>query len=320
MRSKFLSIILAAGLANSCVLMENPHGEGVDPTEVAVTASVELDVLLPGAEERPGDDGPGLSHRFVIEAVAGNGACHARHIIFSPMGQRKVEQRLTMNLHARDYDILVWSDYAPEGGDSPFHDASTLRPARALLHGGRPSEFKDCFHASVPLDLRPYSGQWNVTMPVRAVLQRPVGRFELIANDAELFHDAMTRGAITGREFTVRVSYKGFYAGSFNVGAGKASELVRHAFEAPLGAIPEQGELSLAFDYVFVDEAGEQVPLLIEIVNEKGVTQAATNVSVPMQRNFNTTLRGHFLTNLTGGGIVIDPSFDAEIDIDLGEL
>lgn len=306
----------------SCVLMENPHGEGVDPTDVSVMADIHLDVYLPGAEAEPASDNAStLRHRFIVEAVADNGAIHARDTLFCPLGQQKVDCNLKLSLHARHYSLLVWSDYAvADDARSPFHDASSLRPVLALIHNGEPSEHKDCFYNSVDLDLRTHAGQWNVPLPVSVELRRPVGRFELIATDARAFMRSVAEDSSKGREFKARISYTGLYATSFNVHNGFAGELTNHSFELPVRCSEDDAEARIAFDYVFVAPEGENVPVRIDIINEKGAVLACTAVRVPMQRNYNTTVRGRFLTNTTEGGIVIDPSFDDEIDIDLGPI
>lgn len=306
----------------SCVLMENPHGEGVDPTEVSVMADIHLDVYLPGTEAEPvSDNSSAFRHRFIIEAVADNGATHARDTLFCPLEQQKVNCNLRLSLHARHYNLLVWSDYAvADDAHSPFHDASSLSPVIALINSREPSEFKDCFYNSVALDLRSHAGQWNSTLPVSVALRRPVGRFELIATDARAFLRYISEDSSKGKEFKARISYSGLYATSFNVLNGFAGELTNHSFELPVRCSEDDAEALIAFDYVLVAPEGENVPLRIDIINEKGTMLACTAVRVPMQRNLNTRVRGRFLTNTTEGGIVIDPSFDDEIDIDLGPI
>lgn len=41
---------------------------------------------------------------------------------------------------------------------------------------------------------------------------------------------------------------------------------------------------------------------------------------IPCERGKNTTVRGNFLTSDANGGIGIDPDYDGDLEVDLGEL
>ena len=77
----------------------------------------------------------------------------------------------------------------------------------------------------------------------------------------------------------------------------------------------------LGFDYVLTD-AGETVsiPVELEILNEKNEVLARTAFRIPCERGKNTTVRGNFLTSDANGGIGIDPDYDGDLEVDLGEL
>ena len=91
------------------------------------------------------------------------------------------------------------------------------------------------------------------------------------------------------------------------------------AFERPADGTKE---LILGFDYVLTD-AGETVsiPVELEILNEKNEVLARTAAfRIPCERGKNTTVRGNFLTSDANGGIGIDPDYDGDLEVDLGEL
>ena len=78
----------------------------------------------------------------------------------------------------------------------------------------------------------------------------------------------------------------------------------------------------LGFDYVLTD-AGETVsiPVELEILNEKNEVLARTAAfRIPCERGKNITVRGNFLTSDANGGIGIDPDYDGDLEVDLGEL
>ena len=58
----------------------------------------------------------------------------------------------------------------------------------------------------------------------------------------------------------------------------------------------------------------------LEILNEKNEVLARTVLRIPCERDKNTTVRGNFLTSDVNGGIGIDPGYDGDLEVDLGEL
>ena len=56
------------------------------------------------------------------------------------------------------------------------------------------------------------------------------------------------------------------------------------------------------------------------ILNEKNEVLARTAFRIPCERGKNTTVRGNFLTSDINGGIGIDPDYDGDLEVDLGEL
>jgi hypothetical protein len=55
-------------------------------------------------------------------------------------------------------------------------------------------------------------------------------------------------------------------------------------------------------------------------LNEKNEVLARTAFRIPCERGKNTTVRGNFLTSDINGGIGIDPDYDGDLEVDLGEL
>ena len=152
---------------------------------------------------------------------------------------------------------------------------------------------------------------------------RPVARYELVAKDVATFLNKLSTGGLKGESFTARVKYSDYLPTGYNLWDDVPKNSLMYmeykvAFERPADGTKE---LKLGFDYVLTD-AGETVsiPVELEILNEKNEVLARTAFRIPCERGKNTTVRGNFLTSDANGGIGIDPDYDGDLEVDLGEL
>ncbi len=317
-------------LAGGCSLHEEPEmtseGElGVDPT--AVTLNLNLTMNLSLAERAPvtvtrASENKYL-RRFIIEAYQDRQVV-ARQTVYEEDFNRS-SLPVSMKLHARNYRILVWADYVnaetPEQG--LVFDAKNLAfilPAGKYIGNSR---YKDVFAASARVDLTSYRNHWEAEAGLDIELYRPVARYELVAKDVETFLYKLSSGGLKGETFTARVKYSDYLSTGYNLWDDVPKNSLMYmeykvAFERPAEGTKE---LKLGFDYVLVS-AGEtaSVPVELEILNEKNELLARTTFSVPCERGKNTVVRGNFLTSDINGGIGIDPDYEGDLEVDLGEL
>ncbi len=317
-------------LLTACNMYEYPeeteNGEkGIDPTEVTVTAELNMVMKLTEAESPVAPlDGNTYQHRFIIAAYL-NREEVARQVVYEEITRRtQLNIPVTMKLHARNYQLLVWSDYVKVGSEADLHyNTGNLVPLISAEPYTANTEYKDAFTACTPLDLTAYRDAWNAKVPVKVELKRPVARYQLIANDVESFLSKIANGKIKGTRFTARISYNNYQPVGYNV----LDDVPKHSlmylqysssFTAPAASTKE---LTLGKDYVFVTNGKEdQVSIMVEILNESNEVIARTSFYLPCQRNKNTTVRMPFLTANPEGGIGIDPDYEGEINIDLGPL
>ncbi len=148
--------------------------------------------------------------------------------------------------------------------------------------------------------------------------------YELVAKDVATFLNKLSTGGLKGESFTARVKYSDYLPTGYNLWDDVPKNSLMYmeykvAFERPADGTKE---LILGFDYVLTD-AGETVsiPVELEILNEKNEVLARTAAfRIPCERGKNTTVRGNFLTSDANGGIGIDPDYDGDLEVDLGEL
>lgn len=341
---KFWSGLLALPLLMAaCTLHEEPEltadGElGVDPTEVGVEVNLTLDLNLPeqGNEENSSarvSANTDYLHRFIVEAYF-NRQPVARQVFVENITDRThLSLPVSMKLHARSYQLVVWKDYvSAETPEEDLHyNTQSLVPVipNRASHTGN-TEYKDVFVGTTSLDLTAYADQWGAVVEQDVTLQRPVARYELIATDVADFLQRVADGEVNGETFTARIKYSGYLPVGYNALDNVPKHSLMYMQYNTSFELPEEGtdELRVGFDYVFVSNEGSaSVPMEIEIVNEENVTVANSVLNVPLERGKNTVWTGEFLTGddqggqggdepgEDEGGIGIDPDYDNETDL-----
>lgn len=331
-------------LMAACTLHEEPEltadGElGVDPTEVNVEVNLTLDLNLPeqGNEENSSAwvaANTDYLHRFIVEAYF-NRQPVARQVFVENITDRThLSLPVSMKLHARSYQLVVWKDYvSAETPEEDLHyNTQSLVPVipNRASHTGN-TEYKDVFVGTTSLDLTAYADQWGAVVEQDVTLQRPVARYELIATDVDKFLQRIADGEVSGERFTARIKYSGYLPVGYNVLDDVPKHSLMYMQYNTSFDVPEEGtdELRVGFDYVFVSNEGSaSVPMEIEIVNENNVTVANSVLNVPLERGKNTVWTGEFLTGDDQGGqgggdepgededgIGIDPDYDNETDL-----
>ena len=330
-------------LMAACTLHEEPEltadGElGVDPTEVNVEVNLTLDLNLPeqGNEENSSarvSANTDYLHRFIVEAYF-NRQPVARQVFVENITDRThLSLPVSMKLHARSYQLVVWKDYvsAETPQEDLHYNTQSLVPVipNRASHTGN-TEYKDVFVGTTSLDLTAYADQWGAVVEQDVTLQRPVARYELIATDVDKFLQRIADGEVSGERFTARIKYSGYLPVGYNVLDDVPKHSLMYMQYNTSFDVPEEGtdELRVGFDYVFVSNEGSaSVPMEIEIVNENNVTVANSVLNVPLERGKNTVWTGEFLTGddqggqggdepgEDEGGIGIDPDYDNETDL-----
>lgn len=334
---KFLlmtAIAASAMLWTGCTLTQEPKGQGVDPTQVNVEVAVDLSLSLPDNEGAYADLVPEVTdeftRRFVVEAVLPDGTVAQRQVSYESVVEGKTDYSLQtkFRLNARQYKLLVWSDYVKteEKENNLYYDISSLTPVMPQGNYVGNNERKDCFRGCADLDLRKYRDEWAANVALDVELQRPVGRYEIVTTDLGAFRQRLADGLISGSEFSVRVRYADYRATAYNVLQNVPKNFLSYLFyktnlknENWEG---DQASLRLGFDYCFVDagENGSKIPVEIEVLNEKNQQVSRTVLSLPVVQGYNTVVSGRFMTGTDNGSVSVDTAYDGVVDIDLGKL
>lgn len=323
---RMFCLMLLPLVATACVYEHPELGEdgerGIDPTEVSVNLNLALNLKMTESADtrtstRADETAIAYRHRIIVDAYM-DSKIASRQTIYKDItpGAEETSVYVNLKLHARDYQLVVWADYVKAGSEEDlYYNTTTLVPAINKSPYMGNAAYKDVLYGNHTLQLSRYRNQWETKVNVKMDLQRPVARYELVANDVEKFLRKITDGEVKGKKFTVTVRYTDFFYTGFNA----LDEIVKNALKyvsySGTISVPEAGtkELGIAFDYVFVSDEG--IPIAVEVTDESGTLLARTYLMLRCKAGESQILCSNFLTaDPSGDGVDIDTEYDDTIN------
>jgi len=169
---------------------------------------------------------------------------------------------------------------------------------------------KDAYTGVETVDLTPYIGAGEghtVTVPVN--LNRPLGRWRLVADDIADFEAA---GGNASALWT-RATYISFVSSGYNVESQEPNLFDEPQSRTFFHPIYNRSSGEMTHDYIFVYGKESYVSLYLEFYEGDRKISSWNVPDVPLMRNRETLIHGRFLTSSSqSGGIGIDPGFNGE--------
>ncbi len=236
-----------------------------------------------------------------------------------------------LDLIPGDYNMMVWADFVnPYTSDrSFFYNVDDFSDIMLSAHVGS-TDYRDAFRGYKEVSVS--SGIEDCGIQTIIVnMERPLAKFEFVSNDIKEFIDkeylAMVKehgmqvpdNPYTRFDFSkykVVFHYSGFMPDTYSMVTDKPIDSsTGRSFESTLSRITEE-EVSLGFDYVFVNGKSSSVSVQVGIYNEKQEVLSMSNpVSVPLLRGHHTIVRGSYLMQNSSDGLIINPEFDGEHNV-----
>ncbi len=264
----------------------------------------------------------GHIHRFIVEIHNSARKVIDRKVVFADIeGFTKAVADFTINVAAGSYRIAVWSDYVRKAqpNNDLLYDTSTLIPVKFNGNYSANSEAKDCFCGTMDVTIAQRS-RASTVVSAEMQLQRPMGRVEFVTTDMLKFRSEHLKEIALGEEYKLRITYPQYIASGFNVHDDVMKELVASvSFMTVLDTSVANDRCVIAFDYLFAESAGSEIPAVVELLKDDEVL-ARSSVKIPVRRGENTIVSGEFLTQKQSGGVSIDTDYDGIITIDLGTI
>lgn len=237
------------------------------------------------------------------------------------------QDTLQFHVPAGLYRALTWADYVPETNVTDWHFRTNTLNAIEVDIDHKPqnnhhknsaagiSNFAVNFDSSesgnpILLDETRATPVSNSVVPV--YLERAVGRFRLWATDLQDFLNSGNRI----EDLQIKIIYKQYISAGYNVDTQTPNLFVQtHTMETTPTTVPGDGTVLLAYDYVLTSSDKEDNVLVdVFIYKDDKELNHYQNITIPLQRNRETVVKGPFLTKTIGSGdIGITDDFDDEI-------
>ncbi len=270
--------------------------------------------------------------RYVVKAFPREGegrtAYHATETFtFLRNTHEGYDCSFTLDLPEDKYDIRVWADLMEPGMEVDRFYCTDDFTRISLLgeHCGNQDE-RDAFRGSCAIELVA-TIQETLPMEYTIEMERPLAKFEFITTDFDDFVGKVLQGvsatsATDTRGETTRVNledykvvfyYSAFMPNVFNHITDKPVDSATGVtFTSTIQPLNET-EATLGFDHVFINSHSTTVSVAIGLFDADGNRLAMSDpMDVPICRSYHTIVRGRFLTQLSTGGVVIDPEYDDE--------
>lgn len=342
LRKLLLSVLLL--WMSGCSVHEFPQDRGERvPYELNLDFSTELPLYLEIDATKDGESkGPGESHdlRYIIKAYRANVGREQSRIedttfVFTRSEFKNLNYKAPLLLPEGDYVFRVWADYVSAGTTTDKYydtrDYAEIILANRDPHEGN-NDFRDAFRGyaeGTVLNPKLYSEDEaaQIKNETTASMVRPLGKFQFISTDIQIFiqriiemmkeqgmsSDEATMQNIDLNDYRIVFRYNAFMPCSFNMFTDKPADAWTGVwFESRMETLSET-EVSLGFDYVFVNGSESTLSLTVEVYDKDGTKLSTTQpIQVPVVRSKLTVVRGEFLTSEASGGVSINPGYDGD--------
>lgn len=273
--------------------------------------------------------------RYVVDLyriAASHSTFVERKVCFSPVDAANPQAITTFNVDASQYKVLVWCDYVQDDvREAWYYQTDDLRKILYSDIEVVDNNDKDVFTNVLDVNLSEYyymEGDFQVVYDLD--LSRPKGRYKCITTDINDY--IKSSGDV--QDITSVITYVQYVSAGYNVEEQKPNYFEPTRTYITTNSVDEivDGELELCYDYVFVN--GKQTNVKINFYFYKGAVTINestgeiigeeishwSGIVVPLKRNMETVIEGRMLTTSFGtGGIGIDPGFQGEIVIPVGD-
>lgn len=264
-----------------------------------------------------------------VEDRVDQGVLVARRIVTVDRLKEAPQDTLKFHVPAGIYRALTWADYSLKDNANDWHFKTDQLDAVQVDvdHKPRDNHHKNSAagkcNFSVDFDLSK-SGDpiiWSETrstpsadLVVPVYLDRAVGRFRLWATDLQDFLNSGNRL----EDLRIQIIYKQYVSAGYNVDTENPNRFVQtQTMETIPSIVPEDGSVLLAYDYVLTSlDKEDHVLIDVFIYKDDRELNHYQNITIPLQRNKETVIKGPFLTQKVGSGdIGIDDDFDGGFEV-----
>lgn len=221
---------------------------------------------------------------------------------------------------ATDYLITAWAHILDGNGDALYDaaDFNSIKLIKEKYTGN--TDLRDAFR-----------GRLAITAPEEGYLygevemHRPMGKLEFVTTDLKEFlaneqkREELDSRGVSPENYSVVISYPAWYPTNYMAMEDRLEFSSQGYGFSSSFSIPgsDATESSLGFDYVLINSSNDEaVQAQVTVYHSDGTLVSSTGViTVPMQRDYHTVLKGNFLTANGKGGVGLDTDFEGDFNI-----
>lgn len=227
-----------------------------------------------------------------------------------------------MEIVPGNYDIMVWSDIVK--GGMPTYDAEDFTEITLLGNRDGNNGYTYAYRGTTSVSLSDFSVEEGAA-PIEITMERPLAKFEMVANDLIQFIDRESEktsgGGIDGLtintdDYTVVFFYVGFMPDTYSIYKDRPVDSATGVcFKSKINRLNDY-EASLGSDYLFVNEKESAVTVRVGVYDSKNELVSLTSpIKVPLMRGHHTQLRNAYLSAKSSDGILIDPNYNGNYNL-----
>ena len=227
---------------------------------------------------------------------------------------------LDIRMPAGCYEVLVWSHLRENADTEPFYDPSNFRTISIIDQNYRGNtDYRDAFCGRTTFEV-PVEPQVDEEYECQVEMRRPMGKIEFVTTDLSEFLDRETeRRSLPTRasidDYRVILSYPNYYLNAYNFISDNLASATGYQFETKM-SITGVSEASMGFDYVFIKSYQGAVQARVSVYDTNGECVAnSQTITLPVQRDYHTLLRGAFLSMQQSGGVGVNPDYDGDHNV-----
>ena len=244
-----------------------------------------------------------------------------------------------VQLPAGRYRLMAWADFVVPGTTDHLHYDPTDFGG-IIFHGTYTAntDYRDAFRGWQDVELESDINEQE-TRTVTIPMERPMAKYTFVSNDLKEFiekeetrnrnnrnnrsatdtKDADTKDADTKsvdlNDYRVLFIYSGYLPNKYSLFSDRingVTETEHIRYESKLTQLNDE-EASMGFDYVVVNSGDASIEVTVGLFDAEGNQISMSDpIIVPLNRSYNTIMRGSFMMMEADGGVGIDPSFDGD--------
>lgn len=227
----------------------------------------------------------------------------------------------TLDLEPGKYRIMVWADFREADGNY-YYNSDNFADIKLTGQYVGSTDTRDAFAGILDIVV-PEQGEEieGESLTSTVAMDRPLGKYQFVSTGLKEFVEKEAQSTmqeeIRLEDYYVVFAYPQFMPSAYNMFSERPSDSQTGVrFFSELTEYGE-GEASLGFDYVFVNHSESFITVQASVFRKADDRLVARTpaIRIPLQRNYNTIVRGSFLLTQSNDGVSINPGYDGEFNI-----